>query len=682
MTDSLSTPAPESPASESRLTRLKAKLLTTWRVPFLLFCLLLSCYGYFYNGGGGNQVARFNQTKAIVYRGQLNADGVGWISDDQIKMNGKTYSSKAPGNSLLGVPPFALFNGIAWMAGPKRPFWQNWAAHMTTIVSVGVPCALMGVAFYAMMIGLGLSAGGALLGTLALTLGTTFFPYATMYFGHSLAGAFSFLSFYCLWKAHTLRKSGQDPGRRVLYAGLFTAGAVVTEYPLAIAAIILSLYLVSTRPRMRELLDWAMGGAVGVVILLIYNTLTFGNPLALSYLNYAHSERNAFPVHAHGLGGVTAPKLSILKEILWGDVRGIVWFAPILVLVVPGLLYMLAKRRDLWREFLVIVLMIIGFLTFNAGYGDSIRYWGGANSAGPRHLIPALPYAGLAIALLLDAAPWLLGGLVLASVTTALMATAVMPQVPMLFGKPFEDFLVPYFLNGFLSMHRGGLVSGELVTRDSIAYTWGKLVGLPGSSALLPLLLLVVGLLWALLRELTRQGKVSPLKARAGIAVAGLYCALLIVVPVGYQRAHALAPTGPGARATYYTERECKGKPMRTDRILDLDLRYDDGDIRPYPGGMCADIVATLHVTAPGTYTFRSAGGAALLTIDAVELFGYVSDRRRMEATVELAAGEHTLRWRTDVPVITQRVFLQVKTPESGQFINLDSRNISTPEKP
>lgn len=645
------------------------------RLHILLFSLLLLCFGYFYNGSGGNQVARYNQTRAIVLRGTLYSDGVGYISDDQLQINGHTYSSKAPGTSLLGVPPFVVFHGLGWLAGPKNPVVQNMVAHLTTIVTVGVPCALMGVALYAVLVGMGVSASAALLTMLGLTLGTHFFPYATMYFGHSLAAAFGFLSFYLLWQVKQLKLRAEESERQVLWAGLLTSAAVVTEYPLVMLAGWLSLYLLSLKPTKRELWQWATGGAAGVGLLLIYNTLTFGNPLALSYLNYARSDRNSFPVHSEGLGGVTLPRWDILKEILWGETRGLVWFAPVVVLFIPGFVWLWVRRRNLWREGLLVGLTVLSFLLFNAGYGSSIRYWGGANSAGPRHLVPMLPFAALAVGLLIQTAPVAWGGWVLVSVGVSLMVTAVMPQVPMLFGKPFEDFIIPYFLEGRLSVHRGGMVSSALVTHDSVAYTWGKLLGLPGTWALLPLFVGTLGLLWVILRQLQQEGQVR--RPWLGLSAGLLLTGGLLTVPLVHQQLNARPLEGPGVRAEAYTERGCKGPLLRVERLDDLKLFYDTGKLRPYPGGFCTLLSADLEIPHEGTYRFLLRGANGLVTLDSTPLLE-VSGRERPEASRTLTPGWHRLEARLDVPVITQRVELVWGTPELRRLSSIPPERLRT----
>ncbi|MFM7203783.1 MAG: hypothetical protein ACKO6N_23625 [Myxococcota bacterium] len=645
------------------------------RLHVLLFAFLLLCFGYFYNGSGGNQVARLNQTRAIVLKGTLYSDGVGYVSDDQLQINGHTYSSKAPGTSLLGVPPYAIFNGLAWLVGPRNPVVQNIAAHLTTIVTVGVPCALMGVAFYLMLVSMGVSASAALLTMLGLTLGTNFYPYATMYFGHSLAAAFGFLSFYLLWEVKRLKNAGEPTGKKVLHAALLTSAAVVTEYPLVMLAGWLSLYLLSLKPTRQELVQWASGGAVGVILLLIYNTLTFGNPLALSYLNYARSERNAFPVHSEGLGGVTLPRWDLFKEILWGDTRGLIWFAPMVLLFIPGFVLLWVKRRDLWREGLVIGLMVLSFLLFNAGYGNSIRYWGGANSAGPRHVVPMLPFAALAIGMLVQTAPVAWGGLILVSVAVGLIVTSVMPQVPMLFGKPFEEFLFPYFLEGRLSVHRGGLVSSALVTEDSVAYSWGKLFGLPGTWALLPLFVGVLALLWAILRQLQADAQLK--RPLLGLSAGLLLCSGLLVVPLVHQQLHARPLEGEGVRAEVYTERGCRGPRLRVERLHDLKLYYDGDDLRPYPGGFCTLLSADLEIPTDGTYRFMLRSATGLVTLEGTPLLE-VQGKDRQEVTRELKTGWYRLEARLDVPVITQRVELVWGPPELRRMTTIPAQHLRT----
>lgn len=649
-----------------------------------VFLFLLWSFGYFYNGGGGNQVARYNQTRAIVDAHHLYVNGIAYPSDDQILIDGRWYSSKAPGTSLLGVPPYAVFSTLGRLIAPKHPVVANGVAHLTILVTVGIPSALAGVALYAWLVAVGVGTGAAFLGTASVFLGTHFFPYATMFFGHSLAGALAFLSFYLLWKVRQDHAQGVSSGWKVLYAGLLVSAAVLTEYPLAMLAGLLTLYLLSVRPNRAELIQWAAGAAVGIGVLLLYNQLAFGHPFSVSYLNYASSSHNTFPVHSQGVGGVTAPKWSILKEIIWGDARGIVWFAPIVVWWLPAVFYSFWKRRDLWRETLLVLLGGIFFLAFNAGYGDSIRYWGGANSAGPRHLVPMMPFLGLVIGLMLAAWPRLLGVCVLGSSVAALVVTAVMPQVPMLYGKPFSEFLIPYFLNGRLAVHRGGLVSAALVTQDSVVYNLGKWMGLPGSWSLLPLFLGMALLLAGFVWHERAQGRITLRAAAPGlVAFAGL-ASLLVFGPLVYQAPRQLPLEGPGMLGAFYTERGCKGPLLGLARFDRLSLRFDqglDGPLRPYPGHFCGIFRSTLTVKSSGMVTFQLRGGKGRLEVDGNVWFEPDKSSSVQRASQALSAGDHTLVLQVEMPVTTNRLGFAWMPPDGKSWLDVPLDHfVVTPE--
>jgi len=697
------------------------------RVAFLVFSLFLVFFGYFYNGGGGNPAARLNQTRAIVARGTLYVDGIGFPSDDQIRIRGHSYSSKAPGTSLLGVAPYALFKGIAWVLGLHSPFFKNFVVHLTTIVTVGIPAALAMVALYLLLVSLGIGPPRALFATASVGVGTTFFPYATMYFGHSLAGALAFLSFYLLRRAAEARAQGEEPGKRVLWAALLVGYAVVTEYPVGIIALLLTGYLVWTRPTRREIAYWFAGGAVAVALLAIYNTLAFGSPFALSYLNYAHAARNTFPQHSRGLAGVTWPKWEILKKILWSDERGIVWFSPVVVLAIPGLALMLARGRGLVKEAVLIVLMAAAYLAFNAGYGESIRYWGGANSAGPRHLIPTFPFLGLAIGVLIGSlrlgdvrggiaaatervssilarygkkgrgarlgvigivAPfsllvfglsWVAVWVAVHSIATCIAITAVMPQVPMLYRRPLEQFIFPYFLQGRLSVHRGGIVSRELVTADSIAYNLGKVAGIPGSWSLVPLYLAAAFLVYLILARLVASRDIDRAHARVALGAVVLGAIALLAGSLAYQHAHARPLEGPGVFAVYYHGTRCSGRPVWVTREDDLTFRFQNEDIRPHPSKFCAKWRTVLDAPVKGVYDFQVIGSQSKMKIDQSLVVSLGKKQRRGMGSLYLEEGPHEVEIEAVMTILNSRFRVRWRPPGSRRFEDIPPERLSTP---
>ncbi len=697
------------------------------RLPVLVFLFFLTFFGYFYNGGGGNPTTRLNLTRAIVDRGTLYVDRIGFPSDDQIHINGHVYTSKAPGTSLLGVPAWAVFHTTARLLGLDSPFFRNFVVHLTTIVTVGVPSALAMTAMFLILVSLGVGPPRAFFSTAAVGIGTTFFPYATMYFGHSLAGSLAFLSFFFLYRAAESRKKGEEPGRRVLWAALLVGAAVITEYPVGIIALLLTGYLFWTRPSRREVWYWFAGGGVAVVVLAAYNTFAFGSPWALSYLNYAHAARNTFPQHSKGFAGVTWPRWDILKKILWSDERGIVWFSPVLILAVPGLVALCVRKRKAVAEAVVIGMMAVAYLAFNAGYGDSIRYWGGANSAGPRHLIPTFPFLGLALGAFFAILPlagvgtrvaraagtlrrylgdrgessvarrvlagsaatsWVLATTLLSwvavwvavhSMATCLAVTAVMPQVPMLYRKPLEQFIFPYFLQGRLSVHRGGIIGRALVTGDSIAYNLGKVAGIPGSWSMIPLYLAAIVIVYLLLRWWRDSGLFSRHQLRVVTAGVVLGAVALTTGSLVYQRAHAKPLEGPGVFAAYYHGTRCSGRPVWVTRENDFRFRFQNEDIRPHPSKFCAKWRSFLDVPETGEYAFRIAGAESHLTIDQVDVVVLPKRQRQAGGEVFLQAGLHEIEIEAVMTILNSRFTAAWRPPGARRFSDIPASRLSTP---
>ena len=96
----------------------------------------------------------------------------------------------------------------------------------------------------------------------------------------------------------------------------------------------------------------------------------------------------------------------------------------VLWLALPGLV-LLALRRGFRAEAALCATMIVAYLTFNACYGDSIVFWGGGASVGPRHLIPVLPFVAIPLCVGLRPLKVLFYPLVMISVFYMLLATAV-----------------------------------------------------------------------------------------------------------------------------------------------------------------------------------------------------------------------------------------------------------------
>src|SRR5262249_14594983 len=123
--------------------------------------------------------------------------------------------------------------------------------------------------------------------------------------------------------------------------------------------------------------------------------LAFGSPWDMGYFHHAtkifaevHNRQNPL--------GLQRPNLSLLGPLLWSRYRGLLFYAPILVLALPGW-WLLGRRRRL-------DLMAVSLLVVKAVFLVNVSYpeWTGGWSTGPRLLVPLLPFAMIPVAAVLE----------------------------------------------------------------------------------------------------------------------------------------------------------------------------------------------------------------------------------------------------------------------------------------
>ena len=163
-------------------------------------------------------------------------------------------------------------------------------------------------------------------------------------------------------------------------------------------AAILGFYLLAQcvwgKRRPDALSLFAVGASIPTLILLTYNQLAFGSPWDSGYFHhttyaYVHPSENrlGFKVPDHFW--------QLLAALLWGRYRGLTFYAPILLLTVPGWAVMIGRRC--WELAAVTLAVVVAVLLVNLFYPE----WTGGWSTGPRLLVPLLPFAMLPVATLL-----------------------------------------------------------------------------------------------------------------------------------------------------------------------------------------------------------------------------------------------------------------------------------------
>jgi hypothetical protein len=477
-------------------------------IEFILFAVVFASYAYFYPGAGHNEAARFDSIRAVLDEHRLIVDTFSYNSADLIRVNDHYYSSKAPGLSMLGLPAFAVLDFVSRPLPITPELRYHLICYLTGVFTVGLLSALMCVLIFRYLkMSWAATEMQAVLVALSISLGTIVFPFSTIFFSHVVAASLGFLGF-CLVEKISIQSRARAL-TSVLAAGFILGFNVCVEYPAAIITAFVGCYAAIRfyqikRPQWIVLFGLSL--ILGLMFLPIYNKVSFGDPFFLSYEAYKSATNTTFKAQSVGLFGVRYDFLNLgflklffanLVRITVLPLRGLFYLNPILLLVPAGFFYAFRSRARLdaqgvKADILLSLAIFVSFLGMNAAYGDSIVYWGGGASFGPRHVIPALPFlcVPLLFALRQIKTTFVFPVLAFISAFYCLMAASIEPRSPYSPDNLIFEFYLPRFANGLFSITHDGVFSDRPVVDGSVGFNIGKLMHLPGHLELIPLFII------------------------------------------------------------------------------------------------------------------------------------------------------------------------------------------------
>jgi hypothetical protein len=480
------------------------------RIECFLFGIALLTFGWFNQGGGWNQNARFAEVRAIVDGGELSIDNyfcyqrhggkalrrypvvngdvtIGakttrlcWVGDngDMTPINGieipedmdgvsvddlacsgdvsfargHFHPNKPPGLSFVAAPAYFVISRFERLMHRNPDTWWllNVNAWLTAVFSVGLISAAGVVLAFRIALRLGHGRTWPAFWTaITFGFGTLFFPFATLLFDHDVTAVFLVAAFYLLFQ--------RDGARWVALAGLLAGMAAITNYVAAVPAALLGIYLLCARWRaagslaaVRSALWYALGLAGPLAAICAYNRVCYGSPFAIcnAFQNPTFIQKG--PVFL-GMFGVPDPAVALI--LLISPFRGIFYGAPILAMGVYGLW----RMRGFRAEMALFIAIALTFFLVNSSFCG----WHAGFACGPRYLIPATAFLALPSVYGFMKLPRISGALLALSIGINFLFAATDAESPagvgslamtndrqMFLYSPLTEYALPLFIQG------------------------------------------------------------------------------------------------------------------------------------------------------------------------------------------------------------------------------------------
>ncbi|MBN1310466.1 MAG: hypothetical protein JXB30_03530 [Anaerolineae bacterium] len=377
----------------------RIKSLQSWLVgsdtgiALLLFWLVSSvCFATITGVTSSNDGSHYALVRAIVERGSFEISPyLSFTENQDYAFDGeRCFSDRPPGTALLAAPVYALSyvsplpaHRLPSKHDPENP--RLVYAVATAALAAGGVIALF---FLTLRRHFELSATAAVLSSLALAFGTTMWKYGSVLYSHAQAALVIWLALYLLLE---LEKRETPAWPQMLALGLTLGFAPLIEYTNVLVTGVMVGYLAllparrffrtTTSPEKRcswivGLSALAIGAALPLGFLLIYNILNFGGPLQLSTF---HVDTTLWPHNTSVITEFgTSPLVGIPAMLFYdGNNQGLFLLSPIALLGIVGLpaMFRYEKRRAilLMTLFTLLLIVMASNATYNPLTNDS-RY--------------------------------------------------------------------------------------------------------------------------------------------------------------------------------------------------------------------------------------------------------------------------------------------------------------------
>jgi hypothetical protein len=338
-----------------------------------------------------NENVRVYLTRAIVEHQTLAIDDIidEWGNvDDKAQFEGRMYPGKAPGLSLLAVPIYAAYHA-ACEKMEYEPSRRE-IVYVCRLGTVVLPCLFFLWWFVRFTARLTDDIGSRLLCIFAVGGASTMLVYGMIFTSHTLMS-------WCVMGAYMAGVAYRDDRHPswvkaawlAFVVGHLLGWAVSLEYPGFLGAAVVGLHAIYRSENKLAFMGWsAAGAAVSIGILMAYHHFAFGGIFQTAY---QHLEN---PQYAEYVSGGFFGMKRISTEALWGSFfapsNGLFWFMPWTLLAVVALPALIRNRSTRDEAIMVAVILVLYTL-----FISMVRDWRGGWTAGPRYIVPVVPFLGL-----------------------------------------------------------------------------------------------------------------------------------------------------------------------------------------------------------------------------------------------------------------------------------------------